>query len=229
MSAILSINSLSAPVLVASLLGLWLLLAEAGTEWWFHSHEKQSQAANGWGLNPGAAQSGFTDVKISSDVLGQFRADESAHKLWRDGDGNVWQLFYFRWQPSQSLDNRVAVQLAKTHGPEKCLPAIGMTFNSDLGVITVPVNGIDLAFRQFQFTADGQPLHVFYGLYEDTTGPSILANRRKDTANRLSAALAGSRNFGQRFLEIAISGPERSADAKSALARSLAEVVAVNK
>jgi hypothetical protein len=127
------------------------------------------------------------------------------------------------------LDNRVAVQLAKTHGPEKCLPAIGMTFNTDLGVIKIPVNGIDLAFRQFQFTADGQPLHVFYGIYEDPTGPSILANRRKDTTSRIAAALSGSRNFGQRFLEIAITGPERPADAKSALARSLSEIISVNK
>jgi hypothetical protein len=211
------------------LLGLWLFLVEAGTEAWFRFHERQPQRAGEWGLNSGSAQPGFTNIKISNDVLGQFRADESAHKLWRDGDGNVWQLFYFRWLPSESLDNRVAVQLAKTHGPEKCLPAIGMTFNSDLGVITVPVNGMDLAFRQFQFTADGQPLHVFYGIYEDTTGPSVLANRRKDTTSRIAAALAGSRNFGQRFLEIAISGPERPADAKSALARSLAAVVAVNK
>jgi hypothetical protein len=104
-----------------------------------------------------------------------------------------------------------------------------MTFNSDLGVITIPVNGMDLAFRQFLFTADGQPLHVFYGLYEDTTGPSVLANRRKDAASRIAAALAGSRNFGQRFLEIAISGPERPADAKAALARSLSTIVTVGK
>jgi exosortase len=226
---ILSTNRLSTSILIASLLGLWLFLAEVGTEWWYRSHEMESQTSATWGLSSAAAQSGFTDVKISSDVLGQFKADESAHKLWRDGDGNIWQLFYFRWQPSESLENRVAVQLAKTHGPEKCLPAIGMTFNSDLGVITIPVNGIDLAFHQFQFIADGQPLHVFYGLYEDTTGPSVLANRRKDTGSRITAALAGSRNFGQRFLEIAISGPEHPADAKSALARSLSEIITVNK
>ena len=39
-------------------------------------------------------------------------------------------------------------------------------------------------------------------------GATILANRRETTADRLVAALAGSRNDGQSFLEVAVAGPE---------------------
>ena len=48
------------------------------------------------------------------------------------------------------------------------------------------MSGMTLAFRQFLFTADGQPLHVFYGLYEDPSGPGVIANRRKSAASRVS-------------------------------------------
>jgi exosortase len=219
----------SSLILIACALGAWLALVEVGTELWFRSHEKRSQTASAWDLNSDAAGLGFTKVEIPGDILGQFRADQAAQRLWRDADGNAWQLFYFRWLPGDSLDKRVAVQLAKTHGPEKCLPAIGMTLKNDLGVITVSAGDMKLAFHQYLFTAEGRPLHVFYGLYEDTAGSAVLANRRKDSASRLAAALAGSRNYGQRLLEIAISGPERPLDARAALTRSLPTLITVEK
>lgn len=219
----------SRSVLVAVALGTGLAMVEGGTELWYRSHDKQAESQDSWGLNPDGSKLGLMTVNIPGAVLGQFRADEAAHNVWRDGDGDIWQLFYFRWLPSQSLERRVSVQLAKTHGPETCLPAVGMTLNSDLGVITVPVGQMMIAFRQFLFTADGQPLHVFYGLYEDPSGSAVLANRRKSAASRVSAALAGSRNFGQRFLEIAISGPEQPADARAALGRSLSTVITVGR
>ncbi len=220
---------LSLLVRVACALGIWLALVEAGTELWFRSRERPSQAASMWDLKSSADGRDVTKAKIPGDVLGQFRADEAAHWLWRDGDGISWQLYYFRWLPGDSLDRRVAVQLAKTHGPEKCLPAIGMTLKSDLGIITVSVGRMTLAFRQYLFTVEGQPLHVFYGIYEDPSGSAVLANRRKDVASRLAAALAGSRNYGQHFLEIAISGPDQPTDAKAALAHTLPTLITAQK
>jgi len=73
----------------------------------------------------------------------------------------------------------------------------------------VPGRGLRLALQQYVFSAEGKPLHVFYGIYEDPTGTTELANRRKDAASRVAAAFAGSRNYGQRFLEVAVSGYER--------------------
>jgi hypothetical protein len=72
-------------------------------------------------------------------------------------------------------------------------------------------------------------VHVFYGIYEDAAGSAELANRRKNSASRIAAALAGSRNYGQRFLEIAVSGPERAADARAALCRALPTLIKIGK
>jgi exosortase len=221
--------SLPSLVLAACALGAWLAVVESGTELWFRSHEKGAQPARVWDLTSEAAGPGFTTVEIPDNILEQFRADTAAHRVWRDADGNAWQLFYFRWYPGHSLDRRVAVQLAKTHGPEKCLPAIGMILKSDLGVISVPVGDMTVAFREYLFTAEGQPLHVFYGLYEDAAGSGVLANRRKDSAKRVTAALAGSRNYGQRLLEIAISGPEQPLRARAALTRWLPTLITIEK
>ena len=70
-------------------------------------------------------------------------------------------------------------------------------------------------------------LHVFYGIYEDPTGPLELANRRRDTGSRIAAALAGSRNYGQRFLEIAVTGPPDPVAARASLQHELEKLLSV--
>jgi len=72
---------------------------------------------------------------------------------------------------------------------------------------------------------EGRTLHVFYAIYEDATGSEVLANRRLDTLSRIRAALSGSRNYGQRFLEIAVSGYDRPEDARAALERELSKLI----
>ena len=67
--------------------------------------------------------------------------------------------------------------------------------------------------------------HVFYAIYEDPGGSAVLANRRKDTASRIAAALAGSRNDGQRFLEMVAAGPENPEQAQSALRAELEKLI----
>jgi hypothetical protein len=119
--------------------------------------------------------------------------------------------------------------LAKTHGPEKCLPAAGMTLRAYLGIITVPVAGIQLALQQYVFSAEGTTLHVFYAIYEDPSGTTELANRRKDFPSRVAAALSGSRNYGQRFLEVALIGCERPEDARAALRSELDKIIKVER
>jgi len=62
---------------------------------------------------------------IPSSIRGQFCYDEGLEGRWQDANGADWQLYYFvGFQPFAPKE--VAVQLAKTHGPEKCLPAAGM-------------------------------------------------------------------------------------------------------
>jgi exosortase len=215
--------------LIACAIGVWLILVEVGTEVWFRSHEQRTLRSTAWGLNSEAHALDLTSLEIPRTILDQFRADEVAHKLWRDKNGNMWQLYYFRWLPAHSVNKRVAIQLAKTHGPEICLPAIGMPLKADVGVIQMKVGDTMLALQQYLFTVEGQSLQVFYGIYEDSSGPGVLANRRLDSWNRVSAALAGSRNYGQRFLEIAEFGPIGPGQARAALKDQLEQIIKLDK
>jgi exosortase len=211
---------------ISLFLAIWFLITEAAVQWWYRSHEQSAGAQPNWSLNLGDANSGYTRINIPLNILGQFNADESMQARWREPNGPAWQLFYFRWLPVPSLKRRVAVQLAKTHGPETCLPAAGMKLKADLGVVRLRVGELDLALQEFEFTAEGgRPLHVFYAIYEDATGGTVLANRRQDSAARLAAAVAGSRNCGQRFLEIAVSGYDDPAGARAGVAEQLARII----
>ena len=207
----------------------WFVLVEAGVEFRYRAHERVATANNPWTISAAGLGSNFVKVEIPPDIRSQFRSDESMQGHWRDESGNVWQLYYFRWFPAKTLDQRVAIQLAKTHGPEICLPAVGMTMKADLGIITVPIGDRQFAFRQYMFQSGDQPLHVFYAIYEDPTGSAVLANRRKNTVKRIAAALAGIRSDGQVFLEMAAYGPENPEEARAVFARQLDKMVKMDK
>ncbi len=207
----------------------WFVLVEAGVEWWYRSHETAVAANDQWTFNAARLGPGFVKAEIPSSIMAQFHSDKNMSGRWRDPMGNDWQFYYFQWLPDPSLKKRVIVQLAKTHGPETCLPAIGMTMKSNLGVVTVPFGGMQFAFRHYLFLAGERPLHVFYAIYEDPGGSAVLANRRRDTASRIAAAVAGSRNDGQRYLEFALSGFEHDADATAEFAKELPTFIEIRK
>jgi len=214
---------------VSGALLAWLVVVEAVTELWYHSHERATVGSVEWSVRRPDQNSTYTEVKIPPGISGQLRFDEGSKRRWRDGSGNTWELYYFRWFPAHSLQKRVAIQLAKTHGPETCLPAVGIKESAYLGIITIPIEGMELAMRHYVFNSEGKPLQVFHGIYEDPTGSSKLANRRKDFRSRVAAALAGSRNYGQRALEVAVLGYERPEEAKAALGRELEKLITTQK
>jgi exosortase len=203
----------------------WFVLVEVGVEWWYRAHETAVATNDRWTINGARLGPGFVKAEIPPGISAQFHSDESLEGHWRDDAGAAWQLYYFRWFPAHSLKRRIAIQFAKTHGPETCLRAIGMTLKSNLGIVTVPIGGMQFAFRQYVFLADERPLHVFYAIYEDPTGSAVLANRRRDTASRIAAAFAGSRNYGQRYLELAVAGPDNPGQALSELRGELEELI----
>ena len=203
----------------------WLVVTEAGTELWYRLHERTISAQTTWVLRKPIECFDFKNVGLSDYVRQEFRADQQVQWRWQDPGGTRWQFFYFRWSPSTSLGRRVAAQRAKMHGPEGCLPMIGMTLHAYVGEVTVPFWGSNLALQQYEFSAEGERLDVFYGVYEDQTGTEVLANRRVAPASRVLAALSGSRNCGQRFLEIAVSGCANPDEARAVVARELSKVV----
>lgn len=221
--------SLSAFQRLSLCLTAWLLVVEGGTELWYRFHERAVTANAEWTVRLPDRGATYHEIAIPSNIRGQFQADKAMEARWQDGSGHSWQLYYFRWFAAHSLKGRVASQLAKVHGPEVCLPAAGMSLRAYLGIIMVPVAGMELAMQQFVFDAEGRPVNVFYGIYEDPSGSTRLANRRQDSRSRVEAALAGSRNYGQRFFEVAASGYESPEDAKAALANELEKLIKVDR
>ncbi len=206
-------------------LAAWFLLVEAGVQLWYRSHERAIGGTAEWSLRTVEADSGYVRVDTPESVLRQFNADENTELRWQDESGANWQLYYFRWLPAATLQKRVTVQLAKTHGPEKCLPAAGMKLDSDLGLKRVRLGELVLALQHYVFAAQGRPVHVFYAIYEDPSGTEELANRRRDTASRVAAAMAGSRNHSQRFLELAVWGMADEQQAEAALQTELEKLI----
>ncbi len=203
----------------------WFIVVEVGTEFWYRAHEKAVANEAEWSVRTDQLGASCIRIEIPQLVASQFCADESLHASWQDGEDNMWQLYYFRWHPARQLKRRVAAQLGKIHGPEVCLPAAGITMKADLGTILLPLPGMELALQQFLFGVEGRPLHVFYAVYEDQSGSAVLANRRKDWRSRVASALAGSRNCGQRFLELAVFGPAEPLEARTALQGQLQKLI----
>jgi exosortase/archaeosortase family protein len=221
----------------------WFIIVEAGTHFWYATHERAVASNANWAIHLPSAP-GYRTETISKNIASQFHFDDGFEGKWQDETGAIWQVYYFRWLPTHSLNKRVAVHLAKTHGPEKCLPRSGMTLKADLGTVLlspspkpsssaslVPAPGsplpasFRLAVHQYVFEVEGRTLHVFYGIYEDSTGGEVLANRRLNAAGRIRAALSGSCNYGQRFLEIAVTGYAQPEDARRALEEQLSNIL----
>jgi exosortase len=202
-------------------LALWFVLVESGTRAWYFYHERQGKDSPDWSLKADAQLPGFQQLEVRPPIRDQFLADEAVEARWEGEAGIMAQAFYFRWRPARSLWDRVRSQLAKTHEPERCLPAQGLILSSDLGITTVHTHDLVLGFRHFIFRAGERPVHVFYGCYEDCLGGNAFAFSRQDIRSRVAAATAGSRNSGQRWLEVVFWGISNDENSQ----RSLCDVL----
>ena len=97
----------------------------------------------------------------------------------------------------------------------------------DLGPGRYDCGGVQLALNRLLFESDGKLLRVFYAQYEDSAKPELLASYRANTAQRLAAARAGSRNYGLRILELAVAGNLDEQQADAALQLQLEQVIQV--
>jgi hypothetical protein len=194
---------------------------EAGTEFWFRLHEKNEARVAEWAFNWPVDNPTFRQTEISEAVRGLMRSNKAEAGSWQEADGSQWQVFYFRWLPARWLYNRVKVQIAKTHSPERCIPATGAALRSDLGSSILGITrDLQLPFRRYSFEVRGGPLHVFFLLAEDTETDAP-PNLRRNHWQRLVAGLSGSRNYGQRSLEVAVWGYEDAQSAEVAVGRQL--------
>ncbi len=167
-------------------------------------------------------------VALPDTTRQMLQYDDAESVRWRDGDGHRWQAFYLRWQPSRLLYDRVRVALAKSHSPEICLRGIGMKLVTELESFQARPNPqLPLLFRHYRFEVEGEQLSVFLSVSEDMK-EDPRGFFRTTHAGRFWAALAGSRNRGQRSLEVAVWGQPDAASAQVAFEKLLPQIIAVN-
>ena len=196
------------PILIA--LAAWLVVVEIGTEVWYRLAEAHAPKVNAWTVHWPTDQKGFRDVEFSDVTRNILRYSDARSAVWTDAGGLRWAMVLLHWAPG-----RTSVQLARSHGPEVCLPAGGAVMTADLGLRPMRIKGIELPTHAYTFRARDQVLYVFYCLWEQRPDTDGLQSTAQDltVAHRLEDVRKGRRNAGQQVIEVAVSevaGPEQA-------------------
>ena len=199
----------------------WLAFVEAATEVWYRMHDPGRTAVS-WSVNFPVTEREYHGLQIPEVTEAILRCNQEQAAEWVDESGNHWSMFFLRWYPG-----RASVQLARSHGPEICLPAAGLTQLADTGVYPWRVGDITLDAHTYTFGAPGRIFYVFYCLAEDREPGAGLASTRQrmTTGSRLEAVWAGRRNRGQQVLEMVVAGPPDAEAGREAMARTLSKIV----
>jgi exosortase len=201
---------------------LWIAAVEAFTEAWYRMAEAKAPKAKPWTVNWPTGQTGFRDVEFSDATRNILKYTDARSAVWSDLDGLRWAMVLIRWAPG-----RTSVQLARSHGPELCLPASGALMTADLGPRPMQINGVNLPVRAYSFRAREQVLYVFYCLWEQRPDAdaqqSVVENLT--VARRLEAVKKGIRNAGQQAIEVAVSNVAGPEQAEAAVKRFLGKVI----
>ena len=217
--------------LSVSVLALWLMLwavtVEVSNEAWFHSHEARGGRMLDWSAQWPVENPTLQTNVISKNALKELQCDQNSSVSWI-GDGDVhWQAFYLRWLPQASFYGRVKVALSKAHNPAICLPAEGMKLQAQLDPVLLAVRpGLSLWFDRYVFTIDGRDLYVFFSQTEDMMGNGHASLRLTHLA-RLRAALAGSRGYSQKNIEVVLVGPQTPPAALQIFSARLPELIEI--
>jgi hypothetical protein len=209
---------------------LWLVLvfsclSVVGTELWFRLHETKHSLEH-WNVALPRDAAQFRELPQSEEVKGKLQYDDATTGAWLGPSGSHWQFFYFRWNPATSLNDRVRIQLAKSHRPEICLPASGWRLQQEFDALAVDVHGTPLVFRAYEFSIHDRSAFVFFCVREDGTTAGSYGNMRESHGARWKAAMNGNRGLGQRVIEIALTGPATRAEAEQLLRSELPRLIA---
>jgi exosortase len=208
------------PVLLG--IGIWLILAEVGTQGWFVIHEKQLVKTARWEVD-WAAQPNARELPINDGVRQALGYDEGHGIQWVEGDGSKWVMFFLRWNEGNPM-----IKGVKYHKPDICMPAAGRVLVSDLGVEYVMAKDHKIPTRWFLFNEYGRPVYAFYSLTEDYTWPnaqpfSMENNSRWSLVRR---ALEGKRGqFGQQVVQVFTSGVDSNDRARDGFKKIMDKMV----
>jgi exosortase len=215
----------SLPRLFPLSLGLlvWLVAAEVGTELWYRNQESHLAASPKWSALFPTNNPTFQPVPIAADTSELLQFDDGKQADWVDSDGFRWQAFYFDWWPG-----RVAGYLAKRHTPEICLPATGCNIISGPELTMTNINGVALPIRSYVFgTAGGGSFYVFHCRWEAGVNEASYVLHESGRFNLIRGIWAGRGKFGQKILEVIITGCPDADQAKASLVRQLQTMITV--
>jgi exosortase/archaeosortase family protein len=210
---------LSAFQISAFALAVWILLTEFSVEAWYRSHEVNVPFAPQWTVAWPTNNPVFKELPLTESTLQILRYDEGRSAAWQEGN-LTWEAVFLRWKPG-----RTAIHLAQNHTPAVCMTAAGHTLNAISPQEWFDVNGLRMPFLAYQVTDAPQPLFVFYCLWDDRASAQGFETMELTYGNRLAPVLAGQRNPGQRSLEIAVAGPDNTADAEAAVRAELEKLI----
>jgi hypothetical protein len=141
---------------------------------------------------------------------------------WTGAYGEMGQSFYFEWPPG-----RTALQSVRMHSPEVCLSNIGMLMEGILDDAEFGSPAGMIRLHGWLFSQHGRPVYVFHSIMEQGRVPGVSMTRDQSLKRRVSNVVMGTRNRGQRMVEIAFWNLPSEAAARDALKRYFQETLTV--
>ncbi len=190
----------------------WLLFILAAPHWWYR---KDSSALwdSRWSVEFPEQRAQFKNQPTTANVRKILGYSAGRQAAWVDGFGGRWTMFFFQWAPG-----RTSSGAARQHRPDVCLPASGRVLEEEAPGPVLEAGSEKLHFRRYLFRTRGEPLHVFFCLWEagSQNGDGTAKGREWDWQSRLRQAWAHERNLGQQSLEVVVSGIESVPEAEAA-------------
>ena len=202
----------------------WLIAVEVGAELWYRNLESHLAPSPKWSAAFPTGNRTFRTLPMDAKTENLLRFDEGKQGAWIDADGFRWQAFYFNWLPG-----RVAGYLAKRHTPEICLSAVGCRMVSGPELTMMKINGVALPVRSYTFESEGNAMYVFHCRWEAGVNADAYVAHESARFNLVRGIWAGRGKYGQKILEIIISGCPDAGQAKAALARELQTMIKVER
>ena len=136
---------------------------------------------------------------IPGPVRAMLRYSEGTRATWSTSDTEEWIVFYLVWKPGD------VSSFIDVHRPELCLSGAGFSLSDQGEPIVWIRDGLELQLTPYRFESSGQPVYVFFAVWNDNQDESIFSTVRS-ARDRLLAAYRGELIKGRRSLEIVILG-----------------------
>ncbi|HEV7402852.1 MAG TPA: exosortase/archaeosortase family protein, partial [Chthoniobacteraceae bacterium] len=200
----------------------WLVFSEVATEVWYRAHESGAARAPAWSVRWPEKHPEFHEHPITQTVSQALAYNEGRQATWEEPDGTQWQMYAFRWYPG-----RTSTVAARQHRPEVCLPAAGRTFVEEHAPVVIQGGTAEIPFRTYEFRNQGQPLFVFFCLWETGHRDAAASGLGQGYTRRnlLERVRIGQRNLGQQSVEVIVSGAASPEAATAAFQRLAPELI----